>query len=112
MSRFVSSEQLGSLILYLNISNFRTARKVIAINALSSNLWYTDENREGGVPMIPVDEKTKRLEAVEYANAINAIEGVHVSKETSHLLSQWVNGDISLETAREQVLARYRRKVV
>lgn len=62
--------------------------------------------------MIPVDEKSKRLEAVEYATAINSIEGVPASEETTRLLSQWVNGDISLEAAREQVLARYRRTVV
>lgn len=43
-------------------------------------------------------EITKRKRAEKIAYAINSIEGVPVSKRTKRLSSQWVNGELTIES--------------
>ena len=53
-------------------------------------------------------EKEKRQRAEETAYAINSIEGVPVSEETRRLSSQWVNGEITLEQIRAELIKKYK----
>ena len=53
-------------------------------------------------------EITKRRRAEKIAYAINSIEGVPVSEETRRLSSQWVNGEITLEQIRAELIKKYK----
>ena len=51
-------------------------------------------------------EITKRKRAEKIAYAINSIEGVPVSEETRRLSSQWVNGEITLEQIKAELIKK------
>ena len=53
-------------------------------------------------------EKEKRQRAEKTAYAINSIEGVPVSEETRRLSSQWVNGEITLEQIKAELIKKYK----
>ena len=57
-------------------------------------------------------EKQKRQRAEKTAYAINSIEGVPVSEETRRLSSQWVNGDITLEQIKAELIKKYKAETV
>ena len=50
-------------------------------------------------------EKQKRQEAANFAINNNTIEGLFVSDEAKDLLNRWVNGEITLEEAENQMYA-------
>ena len=53
-------------------------------------------------------EITKRKRAEKIAYAINSIEGVPVSEETRRLSSQWVNGEITLEQIKAELIKKHK----
>lgn len=53
-------------------------------------------------------EKMKRARAEKTAYAINSIEGVPVSEGTKLLSSQWVNGKITLEQIKAELVKKYK----
>lgn len=57
-------------------------------------------------------EKEKRQRAEKIAYAINSIEGVPVSEETRRLSSQWVNGEITLEQIKAELIKKYKAETV
>ena len=57
-------------------------------------------------------EKEKRQRAEKTAYAINIIEGVPVSEETRRLSSQWVNGEITLEQIKAELIKKYKAETV
>ena len=57
-------------------------------------------------------EKGKRQRAEKIAYAINSIEGVPVSEETRRLSSQWVNGEITLEQIKAELIKKYKAETV
>lgn len=57
-------------------------------------------------------EKEKRQRAEKTAYAINSIEGVPVSEETRRLSSQWVNGEITLEQIKAELIKKYKAETV
>lgn len=52
-------------------------------------------------------EKAQKEQMVSFADAMNAIEGVAVSKETAQALAQWKNGEKSYISVFKATLARY-----
>lgn len=58
--------------------------------------------------MLDQEEKAKRRRAVKMAYAINSIEGVPVSEDTKQLADKWVNGEISLEQIRQELIRKYK----
>ena len=58
--------------------------------------------------MLDHEEKAKRRRAVKLAYAINSIEGVPVSDDTKQLADKWVNGEISLEQIRQELIRKYK----
>ena len=58
--------------------------------------------------MLDQEEKAKRRRAVKLAYAINSIEGVPVSEDTKQLADKWVNGEISLEQIRQELIRKYK----
>lgn len=58
--------------------------------------------------MLDQEEKAKRRRAVKLAYAINSIEGVPVSDDTKQLADKWVNGEISLEQIRQELIRKYK----
>ena len=57
-------------------------------------------------------EIAKRRRAEKIAYAINSIEGVPVSEETRRLSSQWVNGEITLEQIKAELIKKYKAETV
>ena len=53
-------------------------------------------------------EIAKRRKKKKTAYAINSIEGVPVSEETRRLSSQWVNGEITLEQIKAELIKKYK----
>ena len=58
--------------------------------------------------MLDQEEKAKRRRAVKLAYAINSIEGVPVSDDTKQLADKWVNGEISLDQIRQELIRKYK----
>lgn len=58
--------------------------------------------------MLDQEEKAKRRRAVKLAYAINSIEVVPVSDDTKQLADKWVNGEISLEQIRQELIRKYK----
>ena len=55
-------------------------------------------------------EIAKRRRAEKTAYAINSIEGVPVSEETKRLSSQWVNGELTIEQIKAELIRAFPRK--
>ena len=55
-------------------------------------------------------EIAKRRRAEKAAYAINSIEGVPVSEETKRLSSQWVNGELTIEQIKAELVKKYKAK--
>ena len=55
--------------------------------------------------------QTKRKEAIEFANAINLIEGVPLPNTVSALFDKWADEKVSHENLMETLLEMYRRPV-
>ena len=53
--------------------------------------------------------KERRIQAVKLADALNAIEGVPVSKYAKMLSHCWANGDLTGEQMKEALLASHYR---
>ncbi len=58
--------------------------------------------------MLDQKEKARRRRAEKLAYAINSIEGVPVSDDTKQLADKWVNGEISLEQIRQELIRKYK----
>lgn len=58
--------------------------------------------------MLDQEEKARRRRAEELAYAINSIEGVPVSDDTKQLADKWVNGEISLDQIRQELIRKYK----
>ena len=58
--------------------------------------------------MLDQEEKARRRRAEKLAYAINSIEGVPVSDDTKQLADKWVNGEISLEQIRQELIRKYK----
>jgi hypothetical protein len=58
--------------------------------------------------MLDQEEKARRRRAEKLAYAINSIEGVLVSEDTKQLADKWVNGEISLEQIRQELIRKYK----
>ena len=58
--------------------------------------------------MLDQKEKARRRRAEKLAYAINCIEGVPVSEDTKQLADKWVNGEISLEQIRQELIRKYK----
>lgn len=58
--------------------------------------------------MLDQKEKARRRRAEKLAYAINSIEGVPVSEDTKQLADKWVNGEISLEQIRQELIRKYK----
>ena len=56
-------------------------------------------------------EIAKRKRAEKTAYAINSIEGVSVSEETKRLSTQWVNGELTIEQIKAELVKKYKAKV-
>ncbi|MEE0873945.1 MAG: hypothetical protein UIH27_10870 [Ruminococcus sp.] len=56
-------------------------------------------------------EITKRKRAEKIAYAINSIEGVPVSKRTKRLSSQWVNGELTIEQIKAELVKKYKANI-
>ena len=54
-------------------------------------------------------EKAKRQSAIEFANAINRIEGVPLPEKVNNLYAQWAEGEMSYSALEERILDMYRR---
>ena len=55
-------------------------------------------------------EIAKRRRTEKTAYAINSIEGVPVSEETKRLSSQWVNGELTIEQIKAELVKKYKAK--
>ena len=55
-------------------------------------------------------EIAKRRRAEKTAYAINSIEGVPVSEETKRLSSQWVNGELTIEQIKAELVKELVKK--
>ena len=53
--------------------------------------------------------KSRRIQAVKLANALNTIEGVPVSDYAKELSQQWANGEISGEEMKSLLLKHHRK---
>ena len=58
--------------------------------------------------MLDQEEKARRRRAEKLAYAINSIEGVPVSEDTKQLADKWVNGEISLEQIKQELIRKYK----
>ena len=58
--------------------------------------------------MLDQKEKARRRRAEKLAYAINSIEGIPVSDDTKQLADKWVNGEISLEQIRQELIRKYK----
>ena len=58
--------------------------------------------------MLDQEEKARRRRAEKLAYAINSIEGVPVSDDTKQLADKWVNGEISLDQIRQELIRKYK----
>ena len=58
--------------------------------------------------MLDQKEKARRRRAEKLAYAINSIEGVPVSDDTKQLADKWVNGEISLDQIRQELIRKYK----
>ena len=58
--------------------------------------------------MLDQKEKARRRRAEKLAYAINSIEGVPVSEDTKQLADKWVNGEISLDQIRQELIRKYK----
>lgn len=58
--------------------------------------------------MLDQKEKARRRRAEKLAYAINSIEGVPVSDDTKQLADKWVNGEISLDRIRQELIRKYK----
>ena len=58
--------------------------------------------------MLDQEEKARRRRAEKLAYAINSIEGVPVSDDTKQLADKWVNGEISLEQIRQELIRKFK----
>ena len=58
--------------------------------------------------MLDQEEKARRRRAEKLAYAINSIEGVPVSDDTKQLADKCVNGEISLEQIRQELIRKYK----
>lgn len=54
-------------------------------------------------------EKQKRQEAANFAMNNNAIEGLFVSEYAKDLLNRWIEGEITLEQAENEMYALWQR---
>ena len=61
--------------------------------------------------MLTVQEKQKRKDAIEFATAINLIEGVPLPDEVSAFFSKWADDKITHEELMAVLLDLYRRPV-
>ncbi|MFC0930261.1 antitoxin VbhA family protein [Pasteurella multocida] len=59
--------------------------------------------------MLLPSEKQRRQEAMDFAISNNAIEGLFVSDTARQLLSRWVEGEITLEQAENEMYALWRK---
>ena len=53
------------------------------------------------------NEKEKRQNAVNFAEAVSGINGSPVSEEAKQLAAQWVNGEITLEQVTEELIRKH-----
>lgn len=53
--------------------------------------------------------KSRRIQAVKLADALNTIEGVPVSDYAKELSQQWANGEISGEEMKSLLLEHHRK---
>ncbi|MBX9714888.1 MAG: antitoxin VbhA family protein [Pseudomonadaceae bacterium] len=53
------------------------------------------------------EERAKRLEAVQYARATNALEGARPSPLVQDLQVKWINGEITIEESIAEALRHY-----
>ena len=53
--------------------------------------------------------KSRRIQAVKLADALNAVEGVPVSDYSKALSRQWANGEISGEEMKSLLLEHHRK---
>ena len=53
--------------------------------------------------------RTKRLNAIRVADALNKIEGVPVSENTRILARKWANGEITVEQMKAALLQAHQR---
>lgn len=58
---------------------------------------------------ITPEERAKRLEAVRYARATNALEGLKSSPFARELQARWIDGEITIDEAIEAAITRYRQ---
>ena len=56
-------------------------------------------------------EKEKRKRAEKIAYAINSIEGVPVSEETKRLSARWVNGELTIEQIKAELVKKYKANI-
>lgn len=61
--------------------------------------------------MQSVDLK-KRRRAVKIANAVNSIEGVPASESSKLLSDSWLNGEITTEQTKTELLVKYKTSIV
>ena len=51
--------------------------------------------------------RNKRKKALEFGNAMAALEGIAASEETESILTQWVNGQYSYKDGYLKMLRKY-----
>lgn len=57
---------------------------------------------------MPTINTMKRKKAVKIATAINSIEGVPLSDKVKQISERWVNGEITSEQMKKEVIAIYK----
>lgn len=83
------------------VTQLEQAAELIDKNLLCQLLMY---KLSAGMDQLSSAEKEK---CSSFGHAMNAIEGVSVSKETNNAIDAWKNGSISFLTAFEDTLKRY-----
>jgi len=62
---------------------------------------------DGAVTRLSPEEHAKRLAAVRYARATNALEGARPSPLVQDLQAKWINGEITIDEAIAEALRHY-----
>ena len=62
---------------------------------------------DGAVSVLSPEEYAKRLAAVRYARATNALEGARPSPLVQDLQAKWINGEITIDEAIEEARQRH-----
>lgn len=62
---------------------------------------------DGAVSVLSPEEYAKRLAAVRYARAANALEGARPSPLVQDLQAKWINGEITIDEAIAEALRHY-----